>query len=368
MRKYQDALFKERQELGERECEARWKLIEPHLPARGIVLDIGSNLGFFGLRSVLARDEVAVVSLEVDEDIVELQREIVASHGNTRICIINGAFGRAISGAWVQTCDWVDLTLMLSVLHWMDDPAQVLQDLSPMSAKLIAEIPDPADAGACGQSKILEWPDPVAWFREVTGRRVTLLGRMKRHTSEHDSHLILVDGPVTRSSTQAYWGSRYEHPDGCDYRLEYDGAHFQLLIRGEPADYVPGVNLLSLMKLGRLVWPEENYWREGGAEAIQDWPQHQDPLPHNMVWTPDGLKLIDGDDHKGFADSVEAARTLNHYLKTWVENKTADHDAYVPHVPWFLRRLRSWPRYLAGKWLPSRIRVWIKRRILNEEV
>lgn len=367
MLNYQDALFKEQPELGERECEARWQLIEPHLPSRGIVLDIGSNLGFFALRCVLASEEVAVVSLEVDEDIVERQREIVASHGNPRICVINGSLSSGTSRTWSRACDWFDLTLMLSVLHWMDDPAQVLRDLSQMSAKLIAEVPDPADAGACGQNKIQEWADPAAWVQEVTGRHATLLGRMKRHTSEHDSHVILVDGPLTRNATQAYWGSEYQHPKGPDYRLEYDGDLFRFYIREQPVDYMPGVNLLSLMKLGRLVWPEEAYWREGGAEAIRACRMHLDPLPHNMLWTPGGLRLIDADDHRGFADSVEAERTLNHYLRAWMDNKTADDNAYVPHVPWFLRRLRSWPRYLAGKLLPIPIQRWIRRRILKEE-
>jgi hypothetical protein len=54
MLKYQDALFKERRELGERDCEARWQMIEPHLPSRGIVSDVGSNVGFLALRSLLA--------------------------------------------------------------------------------------------------------------------------------------------------------------------------------------------------------------------------------------------------------------------------------------------------------------------------
>jgi hypothetical protein len=51
-----------------------------------------------------------------------------------------------------------------------------------------------------------------------------------------------------------------------------------------------------MMYLGRLLHPQPAYWIDGATAAVKAWPGHGDPLPHNMLWTPAGLVLIDGDD------------------------------------------------------------------------
>jgi hypothetical protein len=234
---------------------------------------------------------------------------------------------------------------------------------------MIIEVPDADDEGACGQTKLQEWRDPLSWIRQVTGRTCTLIGRGSRHTSQAASHIILVEGPVSRRPSIAYWDSSYAHPGGNDYQMTYDGARLNFSIRGKAIDYQPGVNLLTLMKLGRLVWPEPDYWLRVGVEEIRRSPGHKDPLPHNMLWTPTGIRLIDGDDRRGDASGRSAENVLRRHVYAWWKNEMTSPSAYVAKRTAFERKvarlkkqLRNGARSLAANVLPSPLAERLKRK------
>lgn len=346
MAQYQDAYYPGAVSAGIRECARRWDLLERHFPTSGMVLDVGSNLGYFGVRLALRSQDVAVVSIEANQANAEEQARVVKSHELTRMCVINAAFNSRVSQSLAKVCDWFDMTLLLSIIHWFDDPAQVVRDLSQMSARMIIEVPDAEDEGACGQSKLKEWRDPLGWTKHVTGRTCTVIGHGERHTSAAPSHIILVEGPVTRRPSLAYWDSRYTHPGGNQYELAYDGRHVNFEIRGQRIEYVPGVNLLTLMKLGRLVWPLPDYWVKAGAEEIRRCAEHRDPVPHNMLWTPSGIRLIDGNDRRGDAVGPAAERVLSRNIRAWWKNEMASPDAYVPRRSPLERMLARWKKQI----------------------
>jgi len=329
MLSYQDAYLPDRVEPGERDCAERWKLITPHLPRTGLVLDVGSNLGYYGLRAVQAEPQVAVISIEADPDIARRQRDIAATHGTDRLCLVQGRVDARLTADWARTCDWLDLTLLLSVLHWVDDPDRVLRHMASMSSRLILELPDGRDR-ACGRSKIRRWgSDPVGWATAVTGRRVSTLGRVGRHTSDVDSHLLLVEGPTRRVPARPYWDAVFPHPEANDYRLDFDGGEVRLAIRGRPVVRHPGINLTSLMKLGRLLYPSAEILLAAGAQAIDAARAHGDPYPHNMLWSASGIELIDGDDQETATSRERAASVLERTLASWAAGRTRHPHAYV---------------------------------------
>ncbi len=342
----------------------RWALIKPHVPNKGMVLDIGSNLGYFGVQIINSFPDVAVVSIESDPRIIARQKKVLASYKTTRICAIQGFINSSVTDAWVQTCDWFDLTLLLSIIHWFDDPAKVVHDLSRMSSRIIAEVPDARDTGACGQDKIHLWGDnPLAWFQKVTNRPCRHIGHISRHTSHIPAHLILIEGPVDRTPTIPYWDYQSEHPRGNDYRLAFDGESLRLAIRQEVVDYVPGINLVSLMKLGRLVWPRPRYFIRQGVAAIQSSYQHEDPLPHNMLWTLQGIKIIDKDDLQWGHPPAVARAILKKQIMGWKHNKLANKHAYVPRLPWWRLLTWYWPKAIARRILPEPVFKALKAKL-----
>lgn len=338
METYQEALHVGRTDPGDRESSERWELIREVVPDHGMVLDVGSNLGYFGLRMVQAEARVAVVSLEASATIADRQRRLLEEHETTRICLVQGHMDAAIAETWAGTCDWFELTLALSVLHWVDDPGRVLRALSSMSAILVAEVPDVADAGACGRRHLERWgSNPLDWFREQTGRDCELLARVGRHTSDVPSHLIVVRGPVSRKPRTPYWGYRFKRPTDGRYSIDWDGREMALSVGDSRVDYVPGVNLVSLMQLGTLIHPGRAYWEASARATLAADPDHGDPYPHNMIWTPDGLRLIDRDDLAVERSPEMAMASFASNLAAWERGRTR---RYVREVLSPARRAR----------------------------
>jgi hypothetical protein len=301
---YQDALFKGKTLKGGRSCEERWDMIAAYIPRSGMMLDVGSDLGYFSIRAALGNPELAVISLEAEETSTKTQSKVIQSHELTTICLLQGMLNSVAADCWSRRTDWFDLTLVLSISHWFDNPASVLRSLSMMSDKLVVELLDPADHGACGQEKIREYSDPLLWLQGVTGRRCHEIGRCGRHTSEHPSHLILVEGPTDLNSRSSFWDSRIKYPTEERPILHFDGEIIRFKASGETAAYQTGCDLSSLMKVGRLVYPRKEYWFQSMSKALQDSDLLPDPIAHNMSWSASGITLRNSAWDEGKSDKL----------------------------------------------------------------
>ena len=360
MLRYQETLIKNREISGEREGNERWQIIKPFLPESGTVLDIGSNLGYFGIKITEAKPAVGVVSIESDPRIISIQRKVLASHNQKRVIAIQGQLDEQMAKSWADLCDWFDITLLLSIIHWFDDPAKVVASLSSMSGKIIVEVPDRDDIGACGQTQISLWgDDPVTWFEEVTKRPCRHLGRVTRHTSDSRSHMILIEGPIHRISTTPYADYDFAHPKGNEYLFDYDGTRLTFTRRGEVLPYLPGVNIVNLSKLGRLAWPSKRYWLDQGSALIKSTPSHSDPLPHNMLWTPSGLKFIDDQDLASNHPRAVVLSAYKQHIKNWRSRSNVN---YLPGIPLWRKLTWYWPKTIARKVLPRRIFMALKTK------
>lgn len=251
---YQDALFKGRPvSRGGRGCEERWELIRPHLPQRGLLLDVGSDLGYFPIRALLENPDLGAVSLEGNRESVDMQGAIARSHELSRLCVLQGMVNSVVSDSWRRGAhDRFDLTLLFSVIHWFDDPARVVADLFAMTDRLIVEMVDPRDVGACGHERTAAMGDPAQWLRATTGHDPVLLGRCARHTSDVPSHVLMVQRNTSAPSSVA---------------------------------------LTSLLKVGRLVWPDpdrllQTVRAESRAAAVLP-----SVLDGNLEWTQRGIAL-----------------------------------------------------------------------------
>ncbi len=355
---YQDAYRPGAVTPGERDCDERWELIAPYIAERGVMVDVGSNLGYFGLRATSERPELAVVSIESDPLIAQRQATLIDDNDARRIVLLQGHLTASVCETWATTCDAVDTTLLLAIIHWLDDPARAVAALSSMSNRLILEVPHPDDSGACGQEKLGLWEDPIGWFGEVTGRTVTEIGRMRRHTSSTPSYVITVDGPVRRSPTVAYWGGPTT-TTGERFRIEQDGDGTRLWVDGDRVDYRPGLNLVNLMRLGALRRPTVEAWTADFDAALAAAPGHQDPLPHNCIWTPGGLVLIDDEPRDALTTAADGRRALATNLGRWVTGDTVSGDVEIRTLTAFQR----WRRSDAGRAVVDRIPAPVRRAL-----
>src|SRR5262245_511175 len=86
---YQDVVVQgQTTRRGQRDCSARWQAIAPFLPRAGTLLDVGSNVGWFGLKWCELAPRGVVASVEADPRSAAVQREVLESNGQTRVCLL----------------------------------------------------------------------------------------------------------------------------------------------------------------------------------------------------------------------------------------------------------------------------------------
>ncbi|HET7030878.1 MAG TPA: hypothetical protein VFI34_10235, partial [Candidatus Limnocylindrales bacterium] len=74
--------------------------------------------------------------------------------------------------------------------------------------------------------------------------------------------------------------------------------------------------------------------------AFEADPTHGDPFPHNMLWTPSGLRLIDGDDLQTEDPARAGLRSLVENLTAWSSPRPNSGVRYVRERTGISRRLR----------------------------
>jgi hypothetical protein len=167
---------------GRRACVDRWRLIEPWLPNRGALLDVGSNFGWFGLAACRARAELIVASVEADERSAAVQRAVLAAHEHRRVALLTRRAGPRMASRFVRSGQEFAAVFCLSVLHWIPRHQQFLRLLEPQTGRFFVEQPDPREAGA-GDARLRDELGALGAYLQATfpSRRVTKLGETASH-------------------------------------------------------------------------------------------------------------------------------------------------------------------------------------------
>lgn len=172
-----------------RDCAGRWRVLEPHLPHDGVLVDVGSAQGYFAVRAAKTWPDLHVVSLEEDAAAAAHQRDLVTLMDLPNLRVVEERFDGTNLHAWGIGAD---CTLLLSVLHWLDDPAEAVRNIAGMSSTILIEHPDVMDFEACNPVKRGEIGDILGWLNRLDIGDVDIIGRAKRHTSPFDAWMLRV--------------------------------------------------------------------------------------------------------------------------------------------------------------------------------
>ena len=250
---YQDVLWQGvPRQIGVRDCEARWRLIEPHLPERGVVLDVGSNFGWFGLKVVDSRPACVVASLEADPHSAAVQRQVLASHASQRIALLTKRATAKRPRKWGEQGQRFAAAFCLSVLHWMPDHRQFLLELAQLCPVLFIECPAPEEEAGIGLSAARRGLSNVGelLIELFDSRSVTCLG--------------FVAGLSSTSPQRAIW---------------------QVRCGSEPASQSCGLSLEAMLAQ-EIGWPQRSWWQDQLAR-----PRSDVNLPAGCWLTPAGVTL-----------------------------------------------------------------------------
>lgn len=218
---------------GARDCQRRWEILRPYLPTQGCVLDIGSNLGWFGWKLTQAAPDCLVASVEPDENSAALQRQMLQSHQSERICLLTARANARMAQTFVATGQRFEAVLCLSVLHWLPDHRQLLSRLGTISRRILVEQPDPRESGA-GFEQLRRQIGAIGPYLEAVfpGRPLQRLAQLPSHRE-------------------------------CPYPREIWLVEESSGARSEPA---AGLELEALLALGPS-WPPRAWWLQQAAQA-----------------------------------------------------------------------------------------------------
>jgi hypothetical protein len=120
-----------------RDCNDRWSFIEKYISydEQSLSVDVGSAEGFF-VKKLIEKTNGKVISIEGSDYVYKIQKEYIS---NDKVEIYHTVLG---SDNIKLVGDKIDNLLLLSVLHWFEDPDYVLNYLGNISENIFVELPN----------------------------------------------------------------------------------------------------------------------------------------------------------------------------------------------------------------------------------
>ncbi|MBL8829897.1 MAG: class I SAM-dependent methyltransferase [Planctomycetaceae bacterium] len=246
---YQDVRIAGRTVLkGARDCEGRWNAIAPYLSG-GVLLDVGANFGWFGLRWCETFETGQVVSVEADERSATVQQAVLAANQAERIFLLTAKANAHMAQRWIDAGQRFDAVLLFSILHWIRDHRALLEGLARIAGRMFIEQPHPSESGA-GDEQLRREIGPIGPY----------LGE------------LFPDRSVVHLTS---WASHRE----CEQPRE-------LWMVGEPAGWQPtngSVDRATLLDL-EPAWPPRSWWQR--QSDVRHLTRQLAALPEHGVLTP----------------------------------------------------------------------------------
>lgn len=240
---------------GVRDCEQRWQAIAPHLPATGVLLDVGANFAWFCLRWCRENPDRLAVALEADYRSAAVARHVLASHDHERIVLCTAHADAGAIEVLARAGQRFDAALCLSVLHWIPDHRRFLTALGRVVDRLFIEQPNPNEKGA-GVTAVREAIGDIGpYLREIfTDRPVECLATWTAHRSDDLPRELWMVGPPSDSKCAS----------------------------------APAVDVGAVLQLD-VAWPPRSWWKTQLSRIAGD-------RPYSLKLTPAGLaRSGDGD-------------------------------------------------------------------------
>jgi hypothetical protein len=178
-----------------RDCSERWNIMDKFIEENSgtFSIDIGSAEGYF-TKKMVEKTKGRVISVEGSDHVYDRQLK----YNETEI-----SEGKVILVKMELTDKNLDLfldksyenCLLLSVLHWFNNPDNILSHLSGVSKKIFIELPELDDKKAWNQSYLKYIADNFGsldrYIEKVSGKKIISESKVSSHTSEFRRLFIL---------------------------------------------------------------------------------------------------------------------------------------------------------------------------------
>lgn len=274
----------------------RLEVIKNYIKPKQTILDIGSNVGFFTINLAKLFPDNIFVSIEKQYPYARLQQELIKLEGVNNVILIHSE----VSIEWLtkatQACTYFDVTLLLSVLHHIQDAEDFLTQLNKISKSFLIELPHPDESRVCGKD-VLKTQLSLERISQV---KPVFIKMPYEATTHCDTNLkrsfFYADTPnYQRESIFPYIGYPLV-PRSYILRADEQGlviykSHLDRYIQA-----IPGVLFSDIAQIGQILIP--NYETcitkiKSEFNRLKKLDNVADIRPWNILFTADGLQFID---------------------------------------------------------------------------
>lgn len=281
---------------GVRESCSRLDTIDAVIPPNATVIDIGCHLGFFTIQLASRKKDRLVVGMEGNYQRAELAGAIAEANRLENVIIINNLITDQMALRWGNCCEAFNSILLLNVLHHcrIDQIPGIIKGVGMLAPQLIIETPTVNESTACGSNDLHEMVE----LMEVDGYEKKIIAKTKSHTGGERKKNRELKRPMysfyNRTWTKEVDRPHFNHSTPSKHRHKIDFINNQFVHKKKVWD--TGVNLGTMVALN-MVFPHKSRVFEMIEKTLN---AHQGPLRDinlwNMIYTPNGINLIDFDD------------------------------------------------------------------------
>jgi hypothetical protein len=178
-----------------RNCDDRWDIIKKYVKRdeTALSIDIGSAEGVFS-KKLVDYSGGKVISVEGSDFVYNEQLKYCKEDINSgNIILHKKELNTNTISEFIQ--QKYNYTLLLSVLHWCDNPDLILSSLSDVSEYLFVELPDLSDTKSYGQEYLNrirdEYDNIENYLQEISGKPIIGAYKVEGNNSQYRTIYIL---------------------------------------------------------------------------------------------------------------------------------------------------------------------------------
>jgi 2-polyprenyl-3-methyl-5-hydroxy-6-metoxy-1,4-benzoquinol methylase len=278
---------------GARESRSRFEAINSVIPKEASVLDLGCHLGYFTIQLAYKGRDRIIVGMEGNYQRARIAAEVAEANKLNNVIILNNLFTENMALRWGRSCEAFNSILLLNVLHHCkkDQIEGIIEGISMLAPQLIIETPNVDEDSACGTKEHREIIDAIKINNYVKQR----IAETQTHTLKRKGKNGVLKRPMYLFQNDN-WGKQvtrphYAHstPSKHNHKIEFLNGCF--VHKNRVWDV--GVNIGTMVALN-MVYPEKKTLFALIEKTLNN---HKGPLYDlnlwNMVYTPNGIKIID---------------------------------------------------------------------------
>ena len=313
---------------GGRNCDDRWDIISKYIKGNQntLSIDVGSAEGVFSKR-IVEKTGGKVISIEGSDFVYNEQLNYCSDEINSHnIQLHKIALNRDTIHQFLNNN--YDYTLLMSVLHWCDEPDIILKSLSDKSEYIFVELPDLNDSKSYGQEYLQrikrDFGNIENYLQEITEKPIVGAYKVEGNNSEYRVVYVLKN---TQNVELVDINDVYHMIHGDEEKIEYsylNGSFKAVPISKSPVvSYING-DLETYRNQPKLFYRREdtiNYLLSEFESGDRDWLM-------KVVWYKGRYVMSDGM-HRSSVLYTNGYRKIFVEIVSGASEKTATFERFL---------------------------------------